>query len=752
MISNTYNANTDALTQTSMTSDSKTMTNNYTYADDLLTNVSHNAPSGSVSYDFEYNSLGWSTGVQLTGAAQNLATYSLQARTGRLNSLAFGNGQTISYSYDSNDLLKKLNQGTTDLYAFEYDNSGNLGYLNDLVQDKEYWYEYDSLERLGKIRSIDSSGNVNWSQYGFNTANNLSSFKESILGTLYETTFGYDDDSRPESATFGTFSKNLTYDSLGLSRLYESTIRNSGVDQYKTRLTYAAGDGTTSADSYRIATIINGVGKSDQETLTYSYDERGYITKVAKDTSNYSDYRYDGFGQLIRENYQWNGTSYSMVYNYDVGGSLTSKVTYAFVDGDGTLGTPTGTIAYVYGDSTWKDKLTSYNGVTINYDAIGNPTSDGTWTYTWTQGRKLQQISKTGTTASYKYNSDGVRTEKTVNGVTTVYNVVGGQVTWEKTGTNNPIYHLYDASGMLWGLKYTDGNTYFYVRNAQGDIIKIVDSTGAVKVAYDYDAWGNLKGTTGSMASTLGVENPYRYRGYRFDTESGLYYLQSRYYNPQWGRFVNADGFIGSVGGIGEHNIFSYCGNNPIMRADPHGEDWITSVCEGIAAGIEFIFPGSIERNTNKFNSVYDFGNYLTLGAVDTIKGSIAPKQPLSLQHWTDSACTALMFFPAMKAISSIPAKIVSRNIPTQVISNGISNLERTGSALKIDLYHSFPDIVDNYAGLARPFQINNGILLQLEGSYAGYEGRFEWLIQSGKVVHRYFCRGGGINGIPTIK
>ncbi len=563
------------------------MTNNYSYADDQLTQVSHSAPSGTVAYDFSYNSLGWSTGVKVSGAAQNLSTYSLQARTGRLNSLTYGNGQTINYTYDSNDQLKKVSQGTTDLYAFEYDNSDNLGYQKDLVQNKEYWYEYDSLERLGKIRSKDSAGNLSWSQYGFNTANSLSTFTESILGTLYTTSFSYDNDSRPTSISFGDYSKILTYDSQNLNRTYQSVLQNSGTDIYRTQVNYVPGDGTTSTQSYRVYQVINDVGRTN-ETLTYSYDDRGYITKVSQDSNNYSDYRYDGFGQLIRENYKWGATSYSKVYSYDEGGNISQKVRYAFVDGDGTLGTPLETIGYGYSDSVWKDKLTSYNGSTITYDEIGNPISDGTWSYTWTQGRKLQQISKSGTTASYKYNSDGIRTEKTVNGVTTVYNVVGGQVTWEKTGSNNPIYYLYDASGVLWGLKYTDNSMYFYVRNAQGDITKIVNKDGNEVVAYAYDAWGNLMSTTGSLASTLGVDNPYRYRGYRVDNETGLYSLSSRYYNPEIGRFINADDVYGVTGDLSYSNVFAYCGNNPVMYQDPGGHFFmlITGLIGAIAGGI----------------------------------------------------------------------------------------------------------------------------------------------------------------------
>ncbi len=323
--------------------------------------------------------------------------------------------------------------------------------------------------------------------------------------------------------------------------------------------------------------VINDYGDANAETLTYAYDDRGYITQVAKDASNYSDYRYDGFGQLIRENYSWGGTSYTMIYNYDVGGNITSKVRYDFVAGDGTLGDPVDTIDYGYTDTIWKDKLTSFDGAAITYDEIGNPLTDGTWTYTWAQGRKLQQITDGTTTASYKYNDADIRTEKTVNGVTTTYNVVGGQVTWEKTGTDAAIYYSYDASGKLWAIQY-GGSTYFYIRNAQGDITRLIDSAGDTVVEYAYDAWGQLLGTTGSLSDTLGADNPYSYRGYRFDGETGLYYLQSRYYNPNWGRFVNAD-LVSNVSvipsSITDKNLFSYCDNNPIMRADPDGEFWL---------------------------------------------------------------------------------------------------------------------------------------------------------------------------------
>jgi len=222
-------------------------------------------------------------------------------------------------------------------------------------------------------------------------------------------------------------------------------------------------------------------------------------------------------------------------------------------------------------DATWKDKLASYDGASISYDNIGNPTDDGTWEYTWTQGRKLQQMTDGSTTLSFKYNSSGIRTEKTVGGTTTKYNIAGGKITWEKTGANNPIYYLYDSAGSLWGLKYTDGNTYFYVYNAQGDIIKILNSSGDIVVEYGYDAWGKPIYTSGSMAATLGADNPFLYRAYYYDDETGLYYLESRYYNPEWGRFINADEVIDETGSLITHNVFAYCLNNPVMYYDPNG-------------------------------------------------------------------------------------------------------------------------------------------------------------------------------------
>jgi len=124
-----------------------------------------------------------------------------------------------------------------------------------------------------------------------------------------------------------------------------------------------------------------------------------------------------------------------------------------------------------------------------------------------------------------------------------------------------------------------NGTNYYYLVNLQGDVMGIVDSTGNIVVSYTYDAWGKPLSTTGMMASTLGTLNPLRYRGYVYDTETGLYYLQSRYYNPEIGRFINADGFTSTGQGFVGNTMFVYCLNNPIKCVDPTG-NWAIDISE----------------------------------------------------------------------------------------------------------------------------------------------------------------------------
>ena len=179
---------------------------------------------------------------------------------------------------------------------------------------------------------------------------------------------------------------------------------------------------------------------------------------------------------------------------------------------------------------------------------------------------------------------------------TTTYNYVynGDKLSQMTVGTASLTF-TYDASGSPLSVIYdtntsdsTAGSVYYYVTNIQGDVIAILDDSGDVIAEYTYDAWGNHISTTGTMASTLGQVNPLRYRSYVYDSETQNYYLQSRYYNPKVGRFINADDYPTTGQGLTGNNMFAYCGNNPAIRSDVSGNAWET-VFDLISLGTSII-------------------------------------------------------------------------------------------------------------------------------------------------------------------
>ena len=215
--------------------------------------------------------------------------------------------------------------------------------------------------------------------------------------------------------------------------------------------------------------------------------------------------------------------------------------------------------------------------------------------YTW-MGRELRKITNGSNTYSYKYNADGIRTSKTVNGTTTEFFLNGSQILAQKTG-DSVMRFFYDSTGKRVG--FANGTMlFYYLYNLQGDVVAIVRAaTGQIVAKYSYDAWGNCT-VTNATGYAVGDKNPFRYRGYYYDTETGFYYVSSRYYDPEIGRFINADdiAYLG-MGGLTSYNLFAYCGNNPVMGYDPYGTfDWssfgkgagwlaigITAICVGVS-------------------------------------------------------------------------------------------------------------------------------------------------------------------------
>jgi len=488
------------------------------------------------------------------------------------------------------------------------------------------------------------------------------------------TSYEYDKDNRPTKTILNNLrsSTNL-YDPLG--RITKTTVDTT--NPYITTYSYLAGlNGSTTV---KLGSITN-----NGNTRSYTYDQNGNIDTITKG-SNVIKYYYNELNELIRENNQI--LNKTVVYAYDAGGNLLTKVDYPYTTG--TLGTPTKTYSYAYGDANWKDKLTSYDGKAITYDAIGNPLTYDGWTYTWEAGRQLATMSKTGQSLAFKYNDSGIRTQKTVNGVTTKYTLNGDKVTLEDNGTDK-IYYSYDATGNLVSMNL-NGTEYYYIRNAQGDIIGLFDSAGTQVVSYTYDSWGKLISTTGTLASTVGVKNPYLYRGYRADSETGLYYLQSRYYSPEWGRFINADNLGGKVGELLSHNVFAYCMNNPVNRSDPsgHWSIWATlavvAVVVVVVVAVAVFAPGVLVAAAGMISSA--------AGGITTAAAVVGAKVASVLQRAGPAGVNTAQKIPTVtkdvirEAVRNAPLRTQQDSVSLPVIQRYVNRLGagEIPPAIKVD-------------------------------------------------------------------
>ena len=487
-----------------------------------------------------------------------------------MTATTYGNGAKVSSRYDDFNRVTGVVYGeeTAPRYEYDYNAKGQVARVRDNLLNRTTQSEYDLANRPVRVKTAEAGQHVYTGQVAYdNVYGNLSEFTEKVGENRqeYGTKFGYDDENRPTSLTYSIGATTIGQSTTTIDKLNRTTFSavKLGSKTFTSEYHFAAG-------GYGTGSVTNLVSSITQPGCNcgYGYDDNGNIASATLN-GKWTGYTYDALGQLIQVNDHSDtrsgadGTTWK--YTYDLGGNILKKERFVYND----TTNPLETVTYTYGDANWRDKLTAVNGSTIRYDAIGNPLSDGTWTYTWQNGRQLQKMQKAGMTAEFVYNADGLRVQKTVNGVVTKYTLHGKNVVHMTSGTDE-LHFFYDAQNRPAVVVY-NGTAYAYVKSLQGDIVAILDENGNTVVSYGYDAWGVPLWCTGELAETLGKVQPFRYRGYVFDEETGLYYLRSRYYNPGWGRFVNADVLIGA-GKLLSHNLFAYCDNVPVSFSDKHGQ------------------------------------------------------------------------------------------------------------------------------------------------------------------------------------
>lgn len=576
---------------------------------------------GVYQYVFDYDV--WGNVTQVTMNDNALVTYSYgnESYKGQVQTMTYGNGQKVYYSYDA--LGQVVSVGYTDQlnrFQYSYTSDGALSEIYDAILDETTVYTDSGFEIRAADDSVvysyttDESGNS--TEYINGNAvvsevqsDNSKTITDANSNLLLFSGMGYDDLDRLERKIIGTANAEIiqTYnyetDSNGntgsLVEEYSVAYVENGTEYLLTYAYEYDGNGniTSATETLKKAveeeesgsgsglinpgitlpTIPSGEDDSVSTYVVGGEDAAGSVTYET--VSEYTcTYTYDEAGQLTYIRDEKAGKTYR--YGYDASGNMVASIV-SNITASGTESVAYRTnYTYTNGVLTGTSRigtLVPSSSTTYQVDRMGNPTAytTGGKTYQlhWGEGRMLTAI---GTDEDniifYTYNADGLRATKTV---TTSGESATTQYIWGSNGLvgtvsgDTTVIVLYDVDGEPAGFS-VNGAVYTYIKNIQGDVMQILDSTGKAVVAYTYDPWG-VPTITGD--ADLAALNPCSYRGYDYDEETGYYYLQSRYYDPEIGRFINADevDYLGVGDSFGSFNLFAYCNNSPVVFSDHDG-------------------------------------------------------------------------------------------------------------------------------------------------------------------------------------
>ena len=516
----------------------------------------------------------------------------------------------------------------------------------------KYTYTYDeNRKHATKVTVTNTAGgaqkyvkNISYDGYDRVTSENYGS-------AIYSRTVSYPDSNdspqerleRVKHTVNGISASNTTYEYDGLNRVTKEKVGKSSSSSslvFENRYEYYAGKSGTNEttglvrkEEYYLKNIT-----APQGSIEYEYDANGNVTEIKNllDTGKNVSYEYDSLNRLTKETNLAIGSEWR--YTYDNGGNITKKEEY-----NPATGALRSSWNYGYGDTYWKDQLTSWGSYGTSYfayDSSGNPTKYKGKTLTW-EGKRLTKYSASSTSnMELSYDGSGMLigyiqsdtyTDWAGAQYTNVYSREmtrdGDRILAEKvtsidgallTNEVKNVKYMYDAkgaSGMI-----VDGTKYYFRKNIFGDVVEIYNESGAKCAEYTYDAWG----TCYLMLDTEGVGslNPFRYRGYYFVSRIGLYYLTTRFYDYTTGRFINADVpsicFDDGLTLPEGCNLYSYCRNNPISYVDPTGHFAISTLVVIIMTTVGVIVGGvyAYDKAYNDGARDWELFGWTLLGAV----------------------------------------------------------------------------------------------------------------------------------------
>lgn len=549
------------------------MSNEYYYDNDRISSISHNG----FQYSFDYSTFG---DIETTYIGDMIyATYDYESGYGSVwSKTTYSNGQSISAIYDENNNLTGISydDGLTMAYENIFDKNGTLLKTIDNQTKTIIIYTDKGMIVSNNDKAIYSVEYVDTNKINYTIDDQSYTFHYHELNDDMRGQILYSSETKTGNSSVNT---NYITDQKN-NVLYRGAKTSDGIAT-ETHYSYQSG-GEQSPLVYSQYFVLKNKNNKYNTSFNYSYDKMGNIIAINRNGIITNKYTYDEVGQLIREDDLL--TSQSIIYTYDKGGNIVNKEVFQYGD---SL-SKTISIDYKYGDENWRDKLTSINGNSILYDEIGNPLSYKGNIYHWIEGRTLHSIdSEAGKHIEYRYDINGVRIQKDVYTKTShqtfKYYWNGNVLTTMKVETetnlgqieSNTVAFIYEANATNndWQTPVgfiVDGNQYYlYEKNLYGDVIAIYNEDAQV-ATYQYDAYGNI--IHSEIKDNYNESfNPFYYRSYQYDSDSNMYYLYSRYYVPEWGRFLNSDIFVDTGTGLIGTNMYAYADNDPVNSVDPFG-------------------------------------------------------------------------------------------------------------------------------------------------------------------------------------
>lgn len=468
-------------------------------------------------------------------------------------SIIFGNGQKLDYEYlEDSECISTITENGEKIYDFDYDVEGNLIQEKNNEIDSFIKYSYDSDNNCDSIEYDDG---IRVNKYNKSDNNNKSFgmyIEENGIKKSQESEYYTQNDGEED-----TLITKLISDDYYISYINDNDRSLREILKNKEdKIIY----------SYDVIQLENGDKEIRYDSGEYNYIKikEDKIVSISDETGIIIEYIYDNLGQLSKVKDKINGILEEIYYdNY---GNITQKKVYRYLEDEGCKEL-LDINNYAYKEN-WKDLLTSYNDCNITYDEMGNPKKyHSNMELKWSQGRNLSSVEKGDEKISYNYNANGIRTRKVTKNDVIKY-ILDDEKILKECAKEFDITYIYNGKGDCVGFEY-DKNQYYYKKNILNDVMSIMDSDGKIIVTYKYDSFGKILNICGDKE--IGEVNPIRYRSYYYDKETGFYYLNNRYYDPEVGRFLNQDTQFDLENTNVGYNLFAYCANDFINYIDLSG-------------------------------------------------------------------------------------------------------------------------------------------------------------------------------------